>query len=83
MGTGLISESSKDPAEGRVRLVLFGAKGRMRLIKINGAEEAPSRGGRNAPLPGARIRRMMPARQSLGLGALPCFGVLGEGVIRA
>lgn len=41
------------------------------------------RGGRNAPLPHVRIRRMMPARQSRGLGALPCFGVLGEGVVSA
>ena len=78
-----MSESSKDPAEGRVNLAPFGAKGRLRLIKINGAKEAPSQGGRNAPLPETRIRRMMPARQSRGLGALPCFGVLGEGVIRA
>lgn len=43
----------------------------------------PAGRGRNAPLPQARIHRMIPARQSRGLGALPFFGVLGEGVCSA
>lgn len=39
-----MSESSKDPAEGRVNLVLGGAKGRMRLIKIKTPRKHPPEG---------------------------------------